>query len=309
MLQHDVYWYDSCGQRQELLQDCGVDNYLQEYQCSSTMLQQKVIGRGCYQGICREVTGWIDRQNCADKGLICQNGACQPKDNTPPILYYLAPSGIVTNRQVTLSLSTNEKSKCHYGYYDVNFDQMGMEFATTDGLHHTSSITLNSPATYNFYVRCQDISGNTNLTSNKISFTYTTQTSPPNPIVSVTKDTAPPIIQSSSLLPSGQVNTKQIDLSLKTNEKANCRYDIADMDFTSMENNFNADANGTSHYKTVTLAGAGKYIYYVRCQDANGNTNPQSVRIEFEYVNTSQSSPLNITDAQPSGTIYQKILL
>jgi hypothetical protein len=304
---NDVYWYDSCGAREEQAQDCGTDSYVSEYKCSSTMVQQKVIARGCDGGECKEANGWIDLQNCADKKLECRGGVCRAADATPPIIYYLLPSGAVNNPSVELSLTTNEASECHYGYYDVSFDQMGMKFNSVDGLRHTAPTTLTVAGTYTFFVRCRDEDGNVNLASGKISFTYGSgsQQLPRNGVVAE-KDTTPPAIQASSLSPSGQVASAAVELSLKTNEKSSCRFDVADTAYASMENAFNGDAAGITHHKTVTLAGAGRYAYYVRCKDASGNTDTESSLIEFEFAGGVSGTGLAISDTKPSGVVYQK---
>lgn len=304
---HNVYWYDSCGVRGEKFQDCGLDSYLSEYKCSSSMVQQKVVARGCDAATCKELRGWVDLQNCAEKGLVCRDGACRAGDATPPLLYYLLPSGTVTSPSAILSLTTSETAECRYGYYDVGYDQMGMRFSTTDNLHHTVSVTLSNAGAYVFYVRCRDTAGNTNLSSSKISFTYTpksgqTVTGDQNPA----KDTTPPVIESSSLLPTGKVETGTVELSLKTNEKASCRYDIADTTFTAMENSFDADTAGKSHTKTVTLAGQGRYAYYVRCKDASGNASTQSSLITFDYAAKTDEPAFTVSEGKPAGTVYQK---
>jgi len=302
---HNVYWYDSCNVREEKFQDCGLDSYLPEYRCNATMVQQKVIARGCDQAQCKEIRGWIDLQNCADNGLICRDGACQARDTTPPVIYYLLPSGTVTNPKVVLSLTTDEAAECHYGYYDVGFEQMGMKFITADGIHHSVEAALNEAGTYNFYVRCRDIAGNADPASSKISFTYAVE-SGKTEIKEQTKDTVPPVIESSSLLPTGQVDKATVDLLLKTDERADCRYDIADTAFASMENSFDGDVAGTAHHKSVTLSGAGKYVYYVRCRDTSGNVDIQSSMIQFEYAGGSAEPEFMISDAKPIGTVYQK---
>lgn len=304
---NDVYWYDSCGTREEKSKDCGEDSYLTEYQCSSTMAQQGVIARGCDKGECQEVRGWIDLQNCDDTGLVCRDGACRAGDATPPLLYSLLPSGEVNSSRVVLSLATDEKAECRYSYYDVGYDQMGMKFATGDGIRHSVATNLAAPGNYIFYVRCRNGAGNVNLVSNKISFSYVLDSKKTNSaeMTAVGQDLTPPAISAPSLKPSGKVYTAVVELSLVTGEKANCRYDTRDLIYASMTSNFNRDTGGTVHYKAVTLPGSGSYAYYARCRDTAGNESNSSAVIEFEYAGDSTSGLL-ISDTKPAGAIYQK---
>jgi len=304
---YDVYWFDSCGIQGERFADCGLDEYLSEYQCSRNMVQQKIIARGCDKSQCLEVAGWIDLKNCDDTGNICKNGACRADVATPPIIYYLSPSGKVTGSAAALSLATNEIAECRYSYYDVSFDQMASKFNTSDGIRHSVSASLSAPGVYNFYVRCRNTAGSANLVSSKISFQYApvaeTRTVPDNPRAAA--DTAAPEISESSLSPSGQVDAATVQVALATNEKAVCRFDMVDTGYNSMKNGLAVDGSGTVHRRSVQVPAAGKYTFYVRCKDAAGNANKTSAKISFTYVAADQEvSP--ISNIRPFGTIYQK---
>jgi len=67
-------------------------------------------------------------------------------------------------------------------------------------------------------------------------------------------------------------------LEVKTDEPAVCRYDPEDRNFSLMRHLFSGD--GILHQDTVTLTD-GSYLYYVRCNDSQGNTNQISAIIEF----------------------------
>ncbi len=315
----DAYWYDSCGGRGDLARDCGADSYLSEYRCNSTILQQRVIARGCDEGVCQEEAAWVDAQNCAAKGQVCRDNVCKAEkaeDGTPPTLYSLLPSGTITSSSATLSLITNEAAECRYSYYDVAYDQMGMKFNASDGIRHSAAAILSAPGNYVFYVRCKDASGNANSVSGKISFTYgqyqtqqiqAQQVNKSNNEVAV-KDKTPPEIELSGLSPTAIVDRSVVELALRTTEKSSCRYDIADTDFVLMENDFESDMAGTFHRKTVTLLVPGNYSYYVRCKDVAGNANAASLLIAFEYTGAANDGELMISDGKPFGTVYQKLV-
>ncbi len=61
---NDVYWYDSCGNREEKAEDCGISGWANEYQCSSHYLQRKYIDRGCSNAQCYANEEWRNYQNC-----------------------------------------------------------------------------------------------------------------------------------------------------------------------------------------------------------------------------------------------------
>ena len=99
-------------------------------------------------------------------------------------------------------------------------------------------------------------------------------------------DTTPPTRsngQPTGTLPAG---TTQTTLSLTTNESATCRYGTtAGIAYASMPNTF-ATTGGTNHSTSVSgLANGGSYTYYVRCQDAATNANPDDFTIAFSVAN------------------------
>ena len=97
-----------------------------------------------------------------------------PADTTPPVRSSGSPSGTLPSgtTSATLTLKTNEKATCKYSKTSqVAYSSMTNTFSTADGLKHTSSLSgLTSGKVYNYYVRCQDASGNVNTDDYKISF-------------------------------------------------------------------------------------------------------------------------------------------
>jgi hypothetical protein len=74
-------------------------------------------------------------------------------------------------------------------------------------------------------------------------------------------------------------------LQLTTDESATCRYaTTAGIAYGSMPATFSS-TGGTAHSTIVTgLADGGTYSYYVRCQDASGNANPDDFVITFSVA-------------------------
>ncbi len=72
----NLYWYNSCGQKEELAQNCGKDELTDNYQCSSAWIQRQTTKRGCANNVCYQNIEWSNTQNCAASGQVCANGAC-----------------------------------------------------------------------------------------------------------------------------------------------------------------------------------------------------------------------------------------
>jgi hypothetical protein len=74
--------------------------------------------------------------------------------------------------QTTLSVSTNEAATCRYTTTaGTTYAAMANTFGTTGGVSHSTSVSgLSNGASYTYYVRCQDTSGNSNTNDFSISF-------------------------------------------------------------------------------------------------------------------------------------------
>ena len=308
-----LYWYDSCGVKEGMAQNCGADSATQNFQCRDNWVQQEVITRDCAAGACTENKSWSDSVNCALSGKICAAGACVVNDTTPPSFFGLSPSGTIYRANVVLTVSTNEASECRYGLQDISFTSMALKFGSSNKTYHSASVVLPAPGSYNYFVRCADTAGNTAVASGKISFVYAlpaqspaatdtpSTTSPSSPVLPPASDKTPPVI--SDALPAGDVFGEKVQISATTDEKSSCKYDIAATDYDSMENFLESDGTGTFHSKEMSISAPGNYAYYVACKDDAGNEVGQSTAIKFNYVQ-SESGPA-ISEITPEGTVYQ----
>ncbi|HNR81414.1 MAG TPA: hypothetical protein PKK37_03185, partial [Candidatus Pacearchaeota archaeon] len=304
-----LYWYDSCGAKEGMAQNCGTDSATQNFQCRGNWVQQEIITRDCANGACTENKSWSDSVNCALSGKICAAGVCVANDITPPSLFGLSPSGTIYSANVALTVSTNEVSECRYGLQDMSFTSMALKFGSSNKTYHSASIILPSPGNYNYFVRCADTAGNAATASAKISFVYAlpaqspavTETPPSSPVLPPVSDKTPPVI--SDALPAGDVFEGKVQISVTTDEKSSCKYDIAATDYDSMENFLESDGTGTFHSKEISISAAGNYAYYVNCKDDAGNEAGQSTAIKFNYVQ-GESGPA-ISEIAPEGAVYQ----
>jgi hypothetical protein len=103
------------------------------------------------------------------------------KDTTIPVILANNTSSTVGVNTVTVSLTTNEVSKCNfnsiYGTYYVNNPAQN-RFQTIDGLAHTYIINTTENVTYSLYVKCADRAYNAHPVNfnYKINFTITPRT-------------------------------------------------------------------------------------------------------------------------------------
>src|SRR3989344_4470379 len=95
-------------------------------------------------------------------------------DTTPPVLSAGSPSGILAagTTQINISLTTNETATCRYSMISgVSYGWMINTFSTTGATTHSQLVTgLVNGGNYNYYVRCNDTSGNFNTNDSTISF-------------------------------------------------------------------------------------------------------------------------------------------
>jgi hypothetical protein len=95
-------------------------------------------------------------------------------DTAAPSRGFGSPSGTLPSgtSQATLALRTSEAATCRYSSTaGTAFSAMTRNFTTSDGLSHSASATgLADGGIYNYYVRCQDNSGNANSDDFAINF-------------------------------------------------------------------------------------------------------------------------------------------
>ena len=125
-----------------------------------------------------------------------------------------------------------------------------------------------------------------------IPYTY------PHPLTST--DSTPP--SRSNGQPTGTLSpgTTLTIISLTTDETATCKYSTTpNTAYASMANTFSTTGT-TFHSTTVSgLENGGRYTYYVRCEDAASNANPDDYPITF-----SVAEPLVLHGAPADETIY-----
>ena len=103
-------------------------------------------------------------------------------DTTPPVLSNRSPSGILPSGTsiATLSLNSNENATCKYATTSgVSYASMPNTFSTTGGTSNSTTVSgLSNGTSYNYYVRCQDASGNANTGDYGITFSVASSATP-----------------------------------------------------------------------------------------------------------------------------------
>ncbi len=192
------------------------------------------------------------------------------KDTAAPVISSLSPSGDVKEATTSISCITDEKATCKYDVKDTDYDSMANTFdADGTGKKFSKSVTLDKAGSYTYYVRCKDQIGNKSGASSQIGFAYVI------PVVE-----GPKI---SNLQPSGgTIYQKNVALILQTDKAADCRYSTEDVDYDDMEEKFSTN-DGLLQQATMTLEEYGKYTFYVRCADKQGNKDDLSEIASFAY--------------------------
>lgn len=117
-------------------------------------------------------------------------------------------------------------------------------------------------------------------------------------------DITPP--QRSAAAPAGKLPyyTKQVDITLETDELASCRYgDVVGLGYGAMKRFSNTGS--VLHSTEITgLSEGQKYKYYIKCQDSSGNTNEEDLVIEFEVENPKDVTPPERKNIYPAGDVF-----
>jgi len=225
-----------------------------------------------------------------------------PLDN--PILTGGLPSGELPSgtTSATMTLITNKNTTCKYDTtLATAYVSMINTFGTTGGLTHLEPLAgLSNGSSYTYYVKCQDGFGNINTIDYAIPFAVSDGS------------VSPPVLENatpSSTLVQGTTSTS---MTLTSNENATCKYDtLPGVAYASMINTF-ATTGALTHAEPLTgLADNNFYTYYVKCQDALGDSNTSDYIISFGVSDgfapiLANAAPLG---ALPSGTTSTSMTL
>ncbi|MBI5224594.1 hypothetical protein HY989_01875 [Candidatus Micrarchaeota archaeon] len=112
--------------------------------------------------------------NNADFIINFQVAQTPAPDSTPPLRSNGQPTGILPSgtSSTTISLATDENATCKFGTVSgTAYNLILNNFTATGGMAHSATVgNLSTNATYNYFVRCQDMMNNQNPDDFSISF-------------------------------------------------------------------------------------------------------------------------------------------
>ncbi len=227
---------------------------------------------------------------------------------------------------IQFGITTDKPTTCKIDYnHTKSFDDMQYDFgeSTTYKYNHTQTLRLPGPTNinteapelkndgvYNLFVRCMDANGNKNTEGNVNEDEFAIKF-----CVNKGPDTTPAKIEKTSLLNNMPINFGKdtINITVYTNEPADCKWSKEDKDYGVMENTLACSRSITEINANQLYACSGKLTgikdreennFYFRCKDqpqaaeADRNVNGESYK--FTITGT---QPLNILRAGPNGTI------
>jgi Bacterial Ig domain/Putative peptidoglycan binding domain len=210
-------------------------------------------------------------------------------DITPPTVSLTAPSGGSTVSGASVALSATASDDVSVAGVQFKLDtntNIGAEDTTS-----TYGITWNSTAVadgnHTIVAVARDTSNN-----------YATSSA-----ITVTVDNTAPVRSAGS--PSGTLtlNTTGTTLALTTNEAATCKYSTSSGTAYGSMTAFTT-IGSTSHSKSVSgLANGGSYVYYVKCQDGQSNTNATDYTISFTVAADTTSPTVTVTAPLNNSTV------
>ena len=189
-------------------------------------------------------------------------------DKTKPRITINSPTtgSTLSNKTITINLTATDIN-LNYTNISITNSTGSIVNSTTNKTNGTYSIVLSVSAdgVYNISATSYDNAGNSNTSI----------------IRNVTIDTTPPTI--SGILPVAnttyEYSTSEVTFSLNTNEKAICRYNSINTDYSGMSALENT--NSTIHNQTISTSPGVDYTYYIRCQDLSGNANNESETVSW----------------------------
>ena len=230
---------------------------------------------------------------------------------------------------LSFGISTNEPAQCKYDILSkAGFDDLEQYFGDTNSWIYNHSMTLSLPSvdtiayclndsnvsyqeianamtSLKLYTRCQDRFGHYNSAEYLIDICLKPGPDKTSPLITRTEPISPAY---------SSYNSSSKQVSIFTNEPADCKYSKQDKKYADMENSFQCDndcnnaANGWECSATFTNLSKGENKFYIRCKDqpwltgeneSKRNENAQS----YIYTVKSSESALRIDSISPNGTL------
>lgn len=162
------------------------------------------------------------------------------------------------------------------------------------------------PGIFENDANCSDIicsSRAFNTTTKRFTFTLTPGSTSTAFFKSYITNGTAPVVSGGS--PSGTlgVTTTSTTLQVTTDENASCRYGtVVGTGYDTSSQQMSANATGTTHTATTTVATPNSYTFYVRCKDEVDNKNADDYTISFNVQSTNGGGSSGSGGSGGSGT-------
>lgn len=308
-----------------------------EYQCRS-------LGAGCElvnPGTNEELCTWVNRNDITPPVIQPWSDILSPDYNYNPDNTISPPDrGVKIVRQgsslgnncveaffsLQFGVTSNEPAKCKIDTVRKDSYESMLNFfasGSTYKFNHSQTLSLPSPSALaaenitlinggemDFFVRCEDRNGNSNVAT--FSFNFCVDDGP---------DTTPPLIVDTSILNGFPIGFDQtsVDLDIHVNEPSECRWDKLDRNYDDMENQMTCSTsvlnqNAQQLYQcSTTLTGMKNKVdndFYFRCKDqphliGAENENERNENTQSHKFTLIGTQPLVISSLKPNNTIIR----
>ncbi len=196
-------------------------------------------------------------------------------DTTPPNVSNGSPTGILPagTTQTTLFVATNENATCKYDTMPgVEYASMANAFATTGATSHSQSLTgLTDGSSYTYYIRCQDVLGNTNAADYVVSFSI------------AEPDSTPPVISS---VFASNITSSSATISWSTDEAADSQVEYGLTQSYGSQTALDANLLTSHSQNLLGLTASTTYHFFVKSKDLAGN-----LATSTDYTFTTNPTP------------------
>ncbi len=222
-------------------------------------------------------------------------------DVTAPVVTIINPlDGSTIASPFVFSASTDEDAVCEYSQISTFAYGTGNAFSSSDGFTHSITLSL-VDGTYDYYVKCQDTSGNTNTDVDQAHTQFT---------VSSAVTDNPPIVTLQSPADGSTDNdgdiTVQYTVSDDLTDPLTCNV-YSDTSGSWAVDTTQSTSNGASNSFTYNGLSDGTYTWNVECNDG---TNTVFSPLDFTFtvaLSVSTNNPPTATINSPSdGSTYDE---
>lgn len=227
----------------------------------------------------------------------------EANDTTAPVVIWTDPSGTINYNGIVLRATTNEYASCKYDGENVGY--AAMSDMAGSGLTHEEDLGILDNGNYDYFVLCQDPSGNLMQTPAVINFTIVPALDG-NASTNETPEPYPPSIYLLSPENGYIANSSNVLFKYNvTDDSSIWRCDLM-INSTIKQTDFEVTKNITQNF--TTALDYGNYTWNINCTDVHGNEN-SSLRRNISINQTLDNNPPAVSLVEPADNITRKYWL